>query len=183
MLPFRSGRSGFLGTALALLVIFLLGAPVVSGQKIKKRDAKNKGTATPTPGDSLMNIPLPIGHEAKGLVLPNFDMSGHLTGKLEAGTARRIDAENIQFSSLKMTTFTDEDTADLLIEMSSSTLNLKTRVISSKERTTVQKPDLNIVGDSMQYDTVSRLGKLVGHVKMVITGKARLGTGDEKADE
>ena len=183
MLLFRSGRSRLSGVVLALALIFVIGSPVFSGQKVKKKDEKGKPIATPTPGDSLVNIPLPIGHEAKGLVLPNFDVEGHLTGKLEAANAKRIDGENIEFSGLKLTTFTPEETADLQIDMSTSILNLKTRVISSKQRTTVKRADMDIVGDSMQFDTVSRKGTLVGHVKMVITGKARLGAQDDTAND
>lgn len=185
MLPSCRGHSRWLGLALACSLIVALHAPAFGDSPKKKRDAKGKVIAgpTPTPGDSLTNIPLPIGHEAKGLILPNFDPSGHLTGKLEAGTARRIDEENIQFSALKLTTYTEENTTDLLIDMSSSILNLKTRVISSKERTTVKRSDFDIVGDSMQFDTVSRKGTLVGHVKMVLVGKSALGTPAEKDDE
>lgn len=183
MLPFRSGRSRFPGVVLALALLLVVGSPVFSGQKTKKKDEKGKPIATPTPGDSLTNLPLPIGHEAKGLVLPNFDVDGHLTGKLEAANAKRIDGENVEFSGLKLTTFTPENTPDLQIDMSTSILNLKTRVISSKQRTTVKRADMDIVGDSMQFDTVSRKGTLVGHVKMVITGKARLGAKDDTANE
>jgi len=43
--------------------------------------------------------PLPIGHEAKGLVLPDFDSEGHLRGKFEAGIAHRIDQEHIGFQT------------------------------------------------------------------------------------
>lgn len=185
MLPFRSGRSRFLGTAVALSLIVAVVTPVFSGDKKKKRDANGKVTTTPTPtpGDGLTNLPLPIGHEAKGLVLPNFNLAGQLTGKLEAGSAKRIDEENIQFTGLKLTTFTEASAPDLQIDMSSSILNLKTRVISSKERTTVKRADIDLVGDTMQYDTVSHRGTLVGHVKMVLTGKARLRAEDDSADE
>ncbi|MDQ6808935.1 MAG: hypothetical protein M3Z64_05845 [Verrucomicrobiota bacterium] len=185
MLRSPSGRSRLLGAAVALSLILAVASSAFPGEKKKKRVENNKVAATPTPspGDSLTNLPLPVGHEAKGLVLPNFDADGHLTGKLEAGTAKRIDQENVQFSALKMTTFTDENAPDLQIEMSSSILNLKTRVISSKERTTVKRADIDLVGDTMQYDTVSHRGTLIGHVKMVITGKARLRTEDETADE
>lgn len=183
MLPFRSGRSPSLGVALALVLTFAVGPSVFS--KGKKREETPRAAAKPTatPAGGLTNIPLPVGHEAKGLVLPNFDLDGHLTGKLEAGTAKRIDEENVEFAGLKLTTFTDENKTDLEIDMSTSILNLKTRVISSKQRTTVRRVDFKIEGDSMQFDTVTRRGKLVGHVKMVLTGKTRLVGRDEKQNE
>src|SRR5207302_3974319 len=130
---------------------------------------------TATPGEqSLTNIPLPIGHEAKGLVLPDFDPNGHLRGRFEAGTARRMDQEHIGFQHLKITTYTPQSEPDLQIDMNTSVLDLKTRVLSSKERTTIRRADFNITGDSVQFDTNSKTGRLIGNIKMVITDKSHL---------
>jgi hypothetical protein len=151
-------------------------APHMSAQS-KGRKGKPLAKATPnsSPGEqSLANIPLPIGHEAKGLVLPDFDGEGHLRGKFEAGTAHRIDQEHIGFAHLKITTYTPEDQPDLRIDMSTSVLDLKTRILSSKARTTIQRSDFNIAGDSVEFDTNSKTGRLIGNVKMVITDKSHL---------
>ena len=148
---------------------------------------KKRARATVTPGasseeQSLTNIPLPIGHEAKGIVLPDFDGEGHMRGRFEAGTARRIDQEHIGFQHLKITTYTPEDRPDLEIDMHTSVLDLKTRILSSHERTTIQRADFNIVGDSVQFDTNTKTGRLIGNVKMVITDKSHL-TGKPNASE
>ena len=150
--------------------------PHASGQsKGRKGKPRAKASSSVSPGEqSLTNIPLPIGHEAKGLVLPDFDGDGHLRGKFEAGTAHRIDQEHIGFEHLKITTYTPEDQPDLKINMSTSVLDLKTRILSSKERTTIQRADFNIAGDSVEFDTNTKTGRLIGNVKMVITDKSRL---------
>ena len=86
MLPFRSGRSGNWGFFFMLVSLLLINDPA-GAAKPKKQKQKLLTTATPTasPGEqSLTNIPLPIGHEAKGLVLPDFDLEGHLRGRFEA---------------------------------------------------------------------------------------------------
>jgi hypothetical protein len=158
---------------LTSLSLFILAPPVFGQSKGRKK----KAAATPSasPGEqSLTNIPLPIGHEAKGLVLPDFDTNGHLRGRFEAGTAHRIDEEHVGFQRLKITTYTPENQPDLRIDMNTSVLDLKTRVLSSQERTTIQRADFNIVGDSVQFDTNSKTGRLIGNVKMVITDKSHL---------
>ena len=154
----------------------LISEPHASGQsKGHKGKPRAKPAPSVSPGEqSLTNIPLPIGHEAKGLVLPDFDGEGHLRGKFEAGTAHRIDQEHIGFDHLKITTYTPDDQPDLKIDMSTSTLDLKTRILSSKERTTIKRADFNIAGDSVQFDTNSKTGRLIGNVKMVITDKSHL---------
>ncbi|HEX3419752.1 MAG TPA: hypothetical protein VHT01_00835 [Candidatus Udaeobacter sp.] len=150
-------------------------APQTSAQSKGRKGKPSKAGPASSPGEqSLTNIPLPIGHEAKGLVLPDFDGDGHLRGKFEAGTAHRIDEEHIGFHQLKITTYTPENQQDLRIDMSTSVLDLKTRILSSKARTTIQRTDFNIAGDSVEFDTNSKTGRLIGNVKMVITDKSHL---------
>jgi hypothetical protein len=160
----------------SVLMCVLIAAPQVSGQsKGRKKGGRAKAGPSASPGEqSLTNIPLPIGHEAKGLVLPDFDADGRLRGKFEAGTAHRIDQEHVGFQHLKITTYTPESQTDLQIDMRTSVLDLKTRILSSQERTTIQRSDFNIAGDSVQFDTNSKTGRLIGNVKMVITDKSHL---------
>lgn len=159
-----------------ILMGVLIATPQVLGQsKGRKKKVGTAATGGGSPGEqSLTNIPLPIGHEAKGLVLPDFDGNGRLRGKFEAGTAHRIDQEHVGFQHLKITTYTPESQPDLRIDMQTSVLDLKTRVLSSQERTTIQRSDFNIAGDSVQFDTNAKTGRLIGNVKMVITDKSHL---------
>src|SRR4029077_19244455 len=161
---------------LSAVLSVLIGLSHASAQS-KGRKGKPGAKAAPSapPGEqSLTNIPLPIGHEAKGLVLPDFDGDGHLRGKFEAGTDHRIDQEHVGFQHLKITTYTPQSQPDLQIDMPTSVLDLKTRILSSKERTTIRRSDFNIVGDSVQFDTNSKTGRLIGNVKMVISDKSHL---------
>ena len=170
-----------------LIMIFAAAGPAFADKDKGKNKAakKKKNLASPTASaspaeQSLTNIPLPIGHEAKGLVLPDFDLEGHLRGKFVASTARRIDEEHIRFQDLKITTFTPENQTDLQIDMQTSLFDLKTKILSSQERATVKRADFDIVGDSIQFDTNTRTGRMIGNVKMVITSQSHL---LEKAQE
>src|SRR5213594_604378 len=188
MLLFRSGRFAHWSRfdwLLSILLSILISAPQVFAQSKGHKKKQSRVTARPatSPGEqSLTNIPLPIGHEAKGLVLPDFDGEGHLRGRFEAGTARRIDQEHVGFQHLKITTYTPESQPDLQIDMHTSVLDLKTRILSSQERSTIQRADFNIVGDSVQFDTNTRTGRLIGNVKMVITEQSHL-TGKPNTSE
>ncbi len=171
MLPFRSGRSRKFGTTGFFVTVGILGCAAVAAEP---KSSPRKAEATPKSSPSLANIPLPIGQEAKGLVLPDFDLDGHLRARFEATTAKRTDADHLDFKGLKMTTFTPENATDLMIDMPVSTLDLNTRVITSHERTTVTRSDFHIAGDRMRFDTVARKGTLAGNVKMVITDQSEL---------
>ena len=171
--PYLRGTVSLL--LLSAVLSISIGLPCASAQSKSKGKSREKAAPKASPGEqSLTNIPLPIGHEAKGLVLPDFDADGHLRGKFEAGTAHRIDEEHVGFAQLKITTYTPEDQQDLRIDMSTSVLDLKTRILSSKARSTIRRADFNIAGDSVEFDTNSKTGRLIGNVKMVITDKSHL---------
>src|SRR5437773_8227450 len=180
MLLSRSGHFAHwsrFGWLLSILLSILISASQAFAQSKGHKKKQSSVTARPTtsPGEqSLTNIPLPIGHEAKGLVLPDFDGEGHLRGRFEAGTAYRIDEGHVGFQHLKITTYTPESQPDLRIDMQTSVLDLKTRILSSQQRTTIQRTDFNIVGDSVQFDTNTKTGQLIGNVKMVITDRSHL---------
>ena len=177
MPPFRDGRSGNWGFVWGLLILLATTAihPAVAAKPKGKKQKLLSTTPSVSPGEqNLTNIPLPVGHEAKGLVLPDFDTDGRLRGRFEAASAKRLDEEHIGFHTLKITTFTPENKPDLTIDLSEAMLNLKTRILSSKERTTIQRADFNISGDSVEFDTNTRTGRLLGNVKMVITTQSQL---------
>jgi hypothetical protein len=159
-------------SALVLLLSILPTVMLAKEKEKSKLESPSPGAASGE--ESLTNIPLVVGHEAKGLVLPDFDLNGHLRGKFEAGMARRIDEDHVGFRGLKIITYTPEDAPDLLIEMSNSVLDLKTRVLTSKERTAIKRADFSIAGDAMEFDTRARTSRLIGNVKMVITDKSPL---------
>jgi hypothetical protein len=176
MLPFRSSRAGFSGASAAFLLLALLSCAALAGEKIAKpgTETKNKPKGRPKPEEGVTNIPIAAGHDAKGLVLPDFDLKGHLRGKLEAGVTTRLDDEHVEFREVKFTTFIPEsETPDLEIIMNTSVFNLKTQVLNSSERTTVKRSDFEITGDKMQFEMLTRKGTLAGNVKMVVRGKAR----------
>ena len=184
MLPFPRRRNvkthGLRYFTLLVALIVALGTAASHAEKEKGKGGKRQKEhgavpATGPKGDvNLTNIPLPIGHEAKRLVLPDFDAEGRLVGRFEAGVARRLDEQRVAFQDLKITTFTPENQVDLQVEMHTSIFNLSSRILTSEERSTVRRADFNIVGDSAQFDTNAHTGKLVGNVKMVINGQSNL---------
>ena len=176
MLPFGNGRAWrvvFLGLIAGAFLI----APANFAQQLKKdagRKAKKaEKSLSPTPGPASQ-VPLPIGHEAKGLVLPDIDENGHLRGRFVAGTARRIDENHMGFRDLNITTFSEDNQIDLRVAMADSVLDLNTRVLTSPQKTTIKRADFEIVGDSASFDTVGRRGTMTGNVKMVITDESKL---------
>jgi len=185
MLPFRSGRAGVVSAFFALLLLVLLACAVVAAEKKPQKSEARSPTPTattapkrkptrPKPEEGIKDVPITAGHDAKGLVLPDFDLQGRMRGKLQAGVTRRLDDQNIEFEGVKFTTFVPEtEKPDLEISMDKSVFNLKTQVLSSTVRSTVKRNDFEVAGDSMKFEMLTRLGTLEGNIKMVVRGKAR----------
>ena len=170
MVPFRSDRAGRVSLFFLIVMSFVF-APADFAQQAKKH-GKKKTDASASPGATATTagqVPLPIGHEAKGLVLPDIDVNGHLRARFNAGTARRVDGNHMEFRDLSIITFTDDDKVDLQIAMADSMLDLNTHVLSSQQRTTIKSSDFEIAGDRASFDTAARHGTLTGNVKMVLT--------------
>ena len=173
MLPCRSGR--FVRSARLSFVLLIVGSCVAFAGDRKHR----KGVPSPTPATSkedlgLKNIPLTVGHEAKGLVLPNYDVHGHLLGRFEAATAARLDENHVHFTDLTMLSYDEHQKPDFNVAMTDAVLNLETRVIESNKRTKIKRADFEIAGDTIQFNTVTRLGTLTGNVHMTIYNQKEL---------
>jgi len=185
MLPFRSGRAGIASAFSAFLLLTLLTCAVLAAEKKgPKSEGKSptpaataepkKKPSRPKPEEGIKDVPIAAGHDAKGLVLPDFDIKGHMRGKLQAAVTRRLDDQNIEFLGVKFTTFMPEtETPDLEISMDKSVFNLKTQVLTSNVRSTVKRADFEVAGDTMKFEMVTRLGSLEGNIKMVVRGKPR----------
>ena len=185
MLPFRSGRAGFISAVAAFSLVISLSCAVLAAEK---KSSKSEGKKTPTPAatvtpakksrpkpeEGLKDVPITEGHDAKGLVLPDYDVQGRLRGKLQAGVTRRVDAENLEFQSVRFTTFIPETEApNLDISVDKAVFNIKTQVLTSNVRSTVKRADFEVVGDSMRFEMLTRQSTLEGNVKMIVRGKAR----------
>jgi Lipopolysaccharide-assembly, LptC-related len=185
MLPFRSGRAGIVSAFAAFSLLILLGCAVFAAEKKSSKGGGKPPTPTPTvapnkkpqrpkPEEGIKDVPITEGHDAKGLVLPDYDKLGNLRGKLRAGVTRRLDEQNVEFQSVNFTTFQPEtETPDLQISVDKAVLNLKTQVFTSNVRSTVKRADFEVEGDTMRFEMLSRQSTLEGNVKMVVRGKAR----------
>ncbi|MBA2436538.1 MAG: LPS export ABC transporter periplasmic protein LptC [Verrucomicrobiota bacterium] len=179
MLPCHSGSRVFRGARLSLVLLLVGSSLALAGDRKRRRSAP-----TPTPGATeglgLKNIPLTVGHEAKGLILPNYDIKGNLIGRFEAASAARVDENHVRFTNLKMTTFDDREQPDFKVDMSDAVLDLETRVIDSRARTNVKRADFEIAGDSMSFNTMTKLGTLKGNVHMTIFNQKEIAGSNAK---
>jgi hypothetical protein len=154
-----------LAAALAGSLLFF-GAP---GAEAKTKKSKKTAVAKPTPenGEKSFEVPIPINHSAKGVRIPIYNPEGALQMIFESEVAFRVDEQQLKMTDLKIATYT-EGKPEMSIEMPNGFFNLKTRILSSTEPVTIRRPDLELTGSHMTFDTQTRMGKFTGPVRMLV---------------
>ena len=173
----RCSRNLFPLAACFLLPLCALGAkkdakPKEPIKEPKKEQAKKKESGRKTGGDEelaapKMSLPIPVGHDAKGLKIP-YAEAGKLQMIFTIGIANRLDEDHVKMSDLRIETFNDNGEREMLIDLPRSVLDLNTHVVSTKERVTIKRSDFEITGQAMQFNTDTKQGKLAGNVRMLI---------------
>lgn len=131
-------------------------------------------TAEPVPADEpsepppKLNIPIPIGHEAKRIKIPYFSLTGKLQMNFTIAVARRIDNETLQMEDVDLQTYDEDGTPGLMIDLPMSSLNLNTKIITSAQPVTIRRSDFELNGESLEFNTTTRDGVLRGKVRMLI---------------
>jgi lipopolysaccharide export system protein LptC len=84
------------------------------------------------------------------------------------GVASRLDDDHVRMSDLQVETFDDAGAKEMLITLPTSVLDLNTRVLTSKTSVTIKRSDFEVTGDSMEFDTKTKNGRMEGRVRMLI---------------
>jgi hypothetical protein len=138
----------------------LLPGQISAGDK--KSDAAAKGTPP------KFDVPIPIGHDAQVVKLPYYNSDGKLQMNFSINLAKRVDANHLQMSSVKIVTYKEDGAKDMSIALATSVLDLNTRILTSKEPVTVERSDFVLTGDRMRFNTQTHDGIFYGHVRMLI---------------
>ena len=142
--------------------------PGKSGKKPKVKDPN----ATPRPPKPKkvkdLNFPLTKGDTATNIVLPENSSTGVLLMNLMALKATRVSNELVQMNQTNIDLNHPDGSEDFHIALPACVFNLQTHIINSENPVTVRTKDFELTGEKMEFDTVERTGKLIGHVHMTI---------------
>jgi lipopolysaccharide-assembly LptC-related protein len=138
--------------------------------------------AGPPSGDRKIVLPIPIGHDVKGLRVPFRNDEGKMELRMDVEWARRLDEQNVEMRSSVIQTY-DQDTykPSAKVELKTSVMNMETNIIVSHEPVVVTREDFRLTGDAMEFNTKTREGKVVGNVRLIIYNRDELA--NKKSDE
>ena len=130
-----------------------------------------------------VDIPVPIGHEVKGLHLPLRNNEGKLDILFDIETATRLDAQNVQMQTAAIQTFNQQTSQpEVKIDLRTSTMNLENNLIRSNEPVVISRSDFRLTGDGLEFNSKTRAGRVIGNIRMLIYNLNELDQKQEKRD-
>lgn len=145
------------------------------GDKSKEKDKEKEKNKKPgKEGDEKssstgrISLPLEKDHPSKGLKIPYYDGQGNLQMVFNIGVANKIDADNVEMQEMQVETYNEEGEPEMTVNLPTSILNLNTREVTSKTKTTIKREDFVVTGDSVRFNTLTKQGTLVGNVHMTV---------------
>ena len=125
--------------------------------------------------DRKIDIPIPVGHDAKGLRLPMRNDQGKLQFILDVERVRRLDQANLDMHNSIIQTYDDQTGApSAKIELINSVMNTETNVITTQDPVVITRDDFRLTGDSAVFNTKTRQGKVMKNVRLIIYNRDEL---------
>jgi hypothetical protein len=116
-----------------------------------------------------IDLPVPIGHEVKGLRVPVRNEEGKMEMQFDMDTATRLDEQNVEMHTVTIQTYNQQTgKQDAKIELQTSMMNLDTNVITTKEPICITREDFVLTADGGEFNSKTRQGRVVGNVHLVI---------------
>lgn len=116
-----------------------------------------------------IDLPVPIGHDVKGLRLPVRNDQGKVEMQFDMESARRLDDQNVEMHTVTIQTYNQQTfKPDAKIDLKSSTMNLDTEVITTKEPVRITRDDFFLTADSGDFNSKTRHGTVFGNIHLVI---------------
>jgi hypothetical protein len=119
-------------------------------------------------GKSALPVPIPVGQKASGVRIPYWDENGKLKMFFNIDEMLRSDPDHLVMTNAKIETYDDDGKPDITLLLPLSLLDLNTRMVSSNQPFVLKRTDFEMMGDTLQMDTVKQLGKVTGNIKVVI---------------
>ena len=118
-----------------------------------------------------IDVPIAIGYDAQGIRIPIRSPEGKEQVVFETEIAFRQDQQTLRLSSLRIETFDDDGLTEMVIDAPLSHFDLDTLILSSDKPITIRRPEVEITGDRLVFDTQTRQGKLTGNVRVRLLTK------------
>jgi lipopolysaccharide-assembly LptC-related protein len=154
----RGLAKGFLSLALvAGMAVFVSAEEPAQGRKIE--------------------LPVPIGHEIKGLRIPVRNDEGKMEMQFNMESATRLNDQDVEMHIAIIQTYDQQtEKPDAKIELKTAVINLDTNVIKTSDPVRVSREDFVLTADGGEFNSQLRKGRVVGEVHLIIYNREKFQT-------
>ena len=122
-----------------------------------------------------IDLPVPIGHEVKGLRVPLRTSEGKMDLQFDMESATRLDDQNVEMHTASIQTFDQQSSKpDVKINLKKSVMNMETNVITSQDPILVTRSDFQLTADGMEFNSKTHQGKVFRNIRLVIYDRNEL---------
>jgi hypothetical protein len=122
-----------------------------------------------------IDLPVPIGHEVKGLRVPLRTSEGKMDLQFDMESATRLDDQNVEMHTASIQTFDQQSSKpDVKINLKKSVMNMETNVITSQDPILVTRSDFQLTADGMEFNSKTRQGKVFRNIRLLIYDRNEL---------
>ncbi|HWY92126.1 MAG TPA: LPS export ABC transporter periplasmic protein LptC [Chthoniobacterales bacterium] len=124
-----------------------------------------------------IEVPVPIGHEVKGLRLPVRNEEGKLEMQFDMESAKRLNDQDIEIHATTIQTYNQQTAKpDAKIELKIAVINLDTDVIKTDDPVRVSREDFVLTADGGEFNSKLRQGRVLGNVHLIIYDRDKFQT-------
>src|SRR5215472_3506914 len=124
-----------------------------------------------------IEVPVPIGHEVKGLRVPVRNDEGKMEMQFDMESAMRLDDQDIEMHTATIQTYNQQTAKpDAKIELKIAVMNLDTDVIKTGDPVRVSREDFVLTADGGEFNSKLRQGRVVGSVHLIIYDRDKFQT-------
>jgi len=122
-----------------------------------------------------IDLPVPIGHEVKGLRVPLRTSEGKMDLQFDMESATRLDDQNVEMHTASIQTFDQQSSKpDVRINLKKSVMNMETNVITSQDPILVTRSDFQLTADGMEFNSKTHQGKVFRNIRLLIYDRNEL---------
>src|SRR5215471_11694177 len=124
-----------------------------------------------------VEVPVPIGHEVKGLRVPVRNDEGKMEMQFDMESAKRLNDQDVEMHAATIQTYNQQTTKpDAKIELKIAVMNLETDVIKTTDPVRVSREDFVLTADGGEFNSKLRQGRVLGNVHLIIFDRAKFQT-------
>jgi hypothetical protein len=124
-----------------------------------------------------IDLPVPIGHDVKGLRVPVRNDQGKVEMQFDMESATRLDDQNIEMHTVTIQTYNAQTfKPDAKIDLQSATMNVDTESITTKESVRITREDFYLTADRGEFNSKTRHGTVFGNIHLVIYNRNKFQT-------